>query len=115
MPVIVSYKVGVTRSQKSGPSRWLSLKFAPSTERAQSMSLFFYEKDAPGMGFHNRETAIVVANLPVSDFEPMYKILNTENPVFAHFRVHSEDDRLLSVDISTSEEPVGEGPVDRSP
>ncbi len=57
----------------------------------------------------------MVANLPAADFEPTYQILNTEKPVYVHYRVHGDENRLLSLDISTSEEPIGEGPVDMSP
>jgi hypothetical protein len=32
-----------------------------------------------------------------------------------HFRVHGDGNRLLSLDVSISEEPIGEGPVDISP
>jgi hypothetical protein len=115
MAAVVSYKVGVTRSHKPGPVRWLSLKLESASEGAQAVSLFFYGDDAPALGFLNRDTGMVVANLPIADFEPTYRILNTEKPVFVHFRVHGDGNRLLSLDVSTSEEPIGEGPVDTSP
>jgi hypothetical protein len=115
MSAIISYKVGVTRSHKPGPSRWLTLKLESVTDGAQTLTLFFYEKEAPALGFLNRETSSLVANLPIADFAPTYDILQTEKPVYAHFRVHSADHRLLNIVISTSEEPVGEGPVDNSP
>src|SRR4029453_4144965 len=115
MPAVVSYKVGVTRSHKLGPARWLSVKLESAAEGGQSLSLFFYEKEPPSLGFVTRETGTLVANLPISDFAPIYQILQTEKPVFAHFRTHGAENRLLSLDVSTSEEPIGEGPVDNSP
>ena len=117
MPAIVSYKVGVTRSHKVGPSRWLTLKLeSPGDIGSVSMvSLFYYEKEPPSLGYLTRENGTVVANLPLSDFAPTYQILNTEKPVFVHFRIHGDENRLLSLDVSTSEEPLGEGPVDTSP
>jgi hypothetical protein len=44
----------------------------------------------------------------------MYAILQTEQPVYAHCRLDSEEQRLLSIDISTFEEPLGEGHADHS-
>jgi hypothetical protein len=115
MPAVVSYKVGVTRSHKHGPARWLKLKLEAEAEGAHEVSLFFYEKEPPNLGFLNRERSLLVANLPAPDFAPIYQILNTEKPVFAHYRIHGDENRLLSLDVSTSEEPIGEGPVDHSP
>jgi len=115
MPSITKYKVGVTRSHKPGPIRWITLKLESATEGAGAVSLFFYDKEPQVFGFLNRESSTLVANFRTEDFEPMYRILNTESPVFAHFRVHGDEHRLLSFDLSTSEEPLGEGPVDRSP
>jgi hypothetical protein len=115
MPTVVSYKVGVTRSHKPGPVRSLTLKLDKPSDGATGVTLFFFEKELPAFGFLNRSTSTVVVNLPLADFEPTYHILNTEKPVFTHFRIHGDDNKLLSFDVSTSEEPVGEGPVDTSP
>lgn len=118
MPAVVSYKVGITRSHKVGPARWLNLKLESSSEgvdAVSSVSLFFYEKQPPSLGYLTRDSGILVANLPLSDFAPTYQILNTEKPVFAHYRLHGDENRLLSLDVSTAEEPLGEGPVDTSP
>jgi len=115
MPAIVSYKVGITRSHKVGPTRWLTLKLESDAEGAHTVSLFFHEKAPSTLGFLTRETGVLVANLPISDFAPTYQILNQEKPVYAHYRIHADENRLLSLDISTSEEPLGEGPVDTSP
>jgi hypothetical protein len=115
MPGVVSYKVGVTRSHKRGPSRWLSAKLEAESGGVQTVAMFFYEGEVPSLGYLSRETNQLVANLPAADFEPSYRILMTEKPVFIHFRVHGDENRLLSLDLSTSEEPIGEGPVDLSP
>lgn len=116
MSPVISYKVGVTRSHKPGPTRWLTLKLESATEGAHTISIFFYEKEAPLLGFVNRETGNLVVNLPLADFAPTYEILKTEKPVYAHYRIHGDQHKLLSLGISTSsEEPVGEGNVDTSP
>jgi hypothetical protein len=117
MPAIVSYQVGVTRSQKTGAVRWLTLKFESGHghENPRSASLHFFEKGGPELGFLNRETGTVVVNLPIVDFDPTYRILNTEKPVYFYFRIQGVDHHLVSFDLSTSQEPVGEGAVDTSP
>jgi hypothetical protein len=114
MSEIISYKVGVTRSHKPGPGRWLTLRLAEPVEGAQTAAMYFHDREVPPLGYLNRESGSVVINLPAADFDPTYRILNTEKPVFLHLRVHGHEHRLLSFDVSTSEEPVGEGPVDRS-
>jgi hypothetical protein len=116
MPAIVSYKVGVTRSHKTGPVRWITLKLDPdSNEGPGSASLFFYEGQPPALGFLNRRTSTAIVNLPLADFGSIYDIVNKEKPVYFYFRIQGPDHHLLSFDVSTSEEPVGEGPVDTSP
>jgi hypothetical protein len=35
--------------------------------------------------------------------------------VFVTWRLDHSEERLLSIDVSTSDEPPGEGPADRSP
>jgi hypothetical protein len=115
MSKIVSYKVGVTRSHKRGATRWLTLRLDPAAEGPRTMTLFFHEEQVSGLGFLNEETSTLVVNFPVADFRPIYEIVQTEEPVYAHYRLDPEDQRLLSLDVSTSEEPLGEGHADRSP
>jgi hypothetical protein len=69
MPGVVSYKVGVTRSHKRGPSRWLSAKLEAESGGVQTVAMFFYEGEVPSLGFLNRETNQLVANLPAADFD----------------------------------------------
>ncbi len=103
------YKVGVTRSRDTGPVRWLTLELEKPERELKHVSLFFYEKEPEDLGFVNKETGFVVANLPIADYQPMYHIVQTEKPVFVNWRIESGADALLSIDVSTSEEPVGEG------
>ncbi len=112
---IISYKVGVSRAARPGPVRALTLQLAAGEGAISQVAIFFYEKPPTGLGFVNRQTGFVNVNLPLVDFDPMYHVLNIEKPVFVHWRTDPEDERLTSIDVSTSEEPVGEGPVDKSP
>jgi hypothetical protein len=114
MPAIATYRVGLNRSHKVGPTRWLTLTLESAIDGARAITLFFHEKEVSVFGFLNRQTSRLIANLPAADFEPTYAILQTEKPVFAHYRLDVEEDRLLSIEISTSEEPLGEGHMDRS-
>jgi hypothetical protein len=111
---LTAYKVGVMRSRGPGPVRWLTLELEKPEGEIKHVSVFFYEKDPGDRGFVNRETGFVVANLPVADYQPMYHILQTEKPVFVTWRTETGEDALLSIDVSTSEEPIGEGFVDQS-
>src|SRR5689334_20063549 len=106
---ITSYKVGALRATKPGPVRSLTLQLAEVEGGVGQVSLFFYDKPPASLGFVNRQTGFVIANLPLADFDPMYHILNIEKPVFVHWRTDPEDEKVLSIDVSTSEEPVGEG------
>jgi hypothetical protein len=115
MPAITSYKVGVSRAVRGGASRWITLQLGTPEGGIKEVSVFFWEKPPAKMGFVNRETGFVSVNLPVADFDPIYKVVNTESPIFAHWRTDPEEERLASFDVSTSEEPVGEGFPDRSP
>jgi hypothetical protein len=115
MRTVTNYKVGICRSVHGGPARWLTLELSPSDDPVKRISLFFYEKPAGKFGFVNRATGFVVVNLPLADFDPLYKVVNTERPVYAHWRSEAGEEKIISIDVSTSEEPIGEGPVDHSP
>lgn len=115
MPRIANYKVGVMRSHEAGPVRWLTLNLAEPEGALSAVSVFFYEKPGAKLGFVNRETGYLVANLPAADFDAMYDLVKTESPVFVTWRLHPDEERLLGIDVSTSEEPVGEGAPDSSP
>jgi hypothetical protein len=115
MPAILNYKVGVVRSAKSGPCRWITLAMETPTEGVTSVSMFFHEKVPSQLGFLNEKTGFLTANLAAADFDAIYRICNTEKPVFVHWRLDPDEHRLASIDVSTTEEPLGEGFPDKSP
>src|SRR4051794_3937635 len=115
MPAVSSYKVGANRAVRGGAIRWLTLQLAEASGGLKEVSLFFWDKPPAKLGFVNRTSGFVCVNLPVGDFDPMYRIVNTESPIFVHWRTDPEEERLASFDLSTSEEPVGEGFPDKSP
>ena len=115
MPAILNYKVGIVRSAKAGPCRWITLAMETPTEGVTAVSLFFHEKSSGRLGFFNRDTGFLTGNLPAADFDAIYRVVNSEKPVFVHWRLDPDEDRLISLDVSTSEEPLGEGFPDTSP
>jgi hypothetical protein len=115
MAAVTSYKVGVSRAVRGGAARWITLQLTPPVGGLKEISVFFWEKPPAKMGFVNHDTGFVCVNLPIADFDPLYKIVNTERPIYAHWRTDPQDERLASFDVSTSEEPVGEGFPDKSP
>jgi hypothetical protein len=112
---VKNYKVGVCRSKANGPARWLTLELVTPVGALRSVSLFFYDEAPRTRGFANDATGHLVANMRTADFDAMYHLVQTEKPVYAHWRLDHSDNSVLSIDVSTSEEPVGEGPVDHSP
>jgi hypothetical protein len=115
MPAVTSYKVGTTRAVRGGSVRWLTLHLAKAEDGVKEVSVFFHEGKTGDLGFVNEKTGFVNVNLPLADFEPIYHIIQTEKPIFVHWRCDPEEQRLAGFDVSTSEEPVGEGTHDTSP
>jgi hypothetical protein len=115
MAAILNYKVGIMRSAKVGPCRWITLGMENPTDGVSQVALFFHDKTPSQLGFLNRHTGSLHADLPAADFDGIYKILNTEKPVFVHWRLDPDEHRLISIDVSTQEEPLGEGFPDKSP
>lgn len=115
MPAILTYKVGVTRAVRGGPVRWITVQLAEPVGEIRQASLFFYDKAPSSLGCLNHKTGFAMVNFLASDFDATYRILNTEKPVFIHWRTDPEEDQLVGFDLSTSEEPLGEGTPDKSP
>src|SRR5688572_27324348 len=115
MPAISTYKVGVSRAVKGGPVRWISVQLSEPVGELRQASLFFHDKEPSSLGCLNHKTGFVIVNLRAVDFDATYRILNTEKPVFIHWRTDVQDDALVGFDLSTSEEPLGEGTPDESP
>lgn len=55
-------------------------------------------------------------NLPIQDYDDIYKILQTEKPVFIYISFDEDSLKLENITLtSNADEPVGEGPKDESP
>jgi hypothetical protein len=115
MAVVTSYKVGTTRAARGGSVRWLTLQLATAEKGSKEVSIFFHEGKIHDLGFVNETTGFVNVHLPIADFDSIYHIVQTEKPIFVHWRCDPEEQKLTGFDVSTSEEPVGEGTQDTSP
>lgn len=70
------------------------------------------------VGAQNFDGHRVSARLDVEFFDHMYELLRTEKPVNFQYRYESDSDTyrdLYGVQLTTSEEPLGEGLRDESP
>lgn len=115
MAAVTSYKVGTTRAARGGSVRWLTLQLASAEGGIKEVSIFFHEGKVNDLGFANDKTGFVNVNLPTADFDSIYHVVQTEKPIFVHWRCDPEDRKITGFDVSTSEEPVGEGFLDTSP
>jgi hypothetical protein len=108
---VLSYGAVKTAGEKPFPWHSIILVFDSDGRPpvADAVVLFTPSNSLGNLSTPNRLTAY----LPVEDFDTYHRILQTESPVFAEW---TEDNggRLTSFYLKTQEEPVGEGPVDRS-
>jgi hypothetical protein len=100
---VTNYIVEVFNSSTIVDRRRISLKL----ETGQSVTLRFVPLQPANwiqiLGFN------VHAFLPLADFDDYYRVLQTEKPLFFNAR---DEPMFLLVDITTSPEPLGEGPSD---
>ncbi len=109
-----NYQVNILRA-RTGPCRTLTLELMESFDKMSHATLFFYEESPSDLGMANRDTGMLVVNLPLADFQPMYHVLQSEKPAFVNWRLEPGNDKIISFSLSTSREPLGEGFADNSP
>ncbi len=117
---IKSYSVGTNRQRSSSNyhRRYLSLEPKVPTSQVQHIVIYFYVQEQVSndsdVGYQTpTSTKYVVGLAPVSDFEDMYKILQSEKPVFFSWAADSSN-KLHWFGLSSNPEPLGEGPKDAS-
>lgn len=108
---VLSYGAVKTAGERPFPWHSIILVFDPDSRPpvSDAVVLFTPSNSLGNMNTPNRLTAY----LPVEDFSTYHMILQTESPVFAEW-VEDAGGRLTSFYLKTQEEPVGEGPIDRS-
>ncbi len=83
---------------------------ASSTQpgRFRHFAIYFYEGGGPHkIGYQKPQTGLVVAFLPVHDFEPMYQVLRHEKPVYVHWSADAHD-KLIWIQLGTWQIPPGD-------
>jgi hypothetical protein len=109
---VSSYTVSVESAGAGQVTQRIRLTL--TAPRAPLVDLLFVA--APPEDFIQFATGVVTVSLAGSAFAPSYDILQTERPVYAS----AEETELLGQTrrrfvLSSEREPVGEGPVDKSP
>jgi hypothetical protein len=115
MPVleIEAYRVGVSRRSTDDFKRFLFLE-PDSAYRGPGDSgvRIFFE---PGPTEIGRSAAgFLVVTLELDYFSDMYHLLQTEKPVYFSWGFDEAGEQLSWCDLSTTEEPIGEGFTDLS-
>jgi len=115
---IKSYYVGSHRQRNASnyQRRWISLVPKTPTSTVQNIVIYFFVGETitndTDIGYVTPTTTkFVVAYAPISDFADMYHILQSEKPV--HFYWYADTaNKVQWFQITTNEEPIGEGPRD---
>jgi hypothetical protein len=110
---LASYQVGTNREADSANpfERFIYLEPAVPTATVQHLVVYFFANSVavndPDIGYQTPTTDYwVVGFAPVSDFEAMYRILQTEKPVYFQWAA-GNNDKLLWFQVSARAEPIG--------
>lgn len=117
---IKSYYVSTNRQRAAANYHRRSITLVPKTPTAQvqHIVIYFFVGETiindSDIGYTTPATTkYVVAYAPISDFEDMYKILQSEKPI--HFNWYADNaNKIQWFQIGTTDEPIGEGPRDFS-
>jgi hypothetical protein len=124
-----SVQLGAFASRDPGraPSQNVQIFLDPPPEHSHGSMLIQFKVDTPrGLGHIIRAARVnLTAFFPPEAFANFYSVLRAEKPVFVQYTLredpHSLEDaaearvvNLESFHLTTSHEPVGEGPVDLS-
>ena len=115
---IKSYYVGTNRQRNAANyhRRWISLVPKTPTATVQHIVIYFFVQETitndTDIGYATPTSSkYIVGYANISDFADMYKILQSEKPV--HFNWYADAaNKVQWFQISTNEEPLGEGPRD---
>lgn len=117
---IKSYTVGTNRqrSVSNYHRRYLSLVPKNPTAQVQHIIIYFFVQEQiandSDIGYQTPTSSkYVVGYAPISDFEDMYAILQSEKPVYFNWGAGT-DNKVSWFGLSSQAEPPGEGPKDAS-
>ena len=109
---IKSYEVIVQRSAESPIRRVLRLDLKPIRGNPVKTAEISFEPDPKSLGDLSDSTPLL--RLPLDDFDNAYHLLQTEKPVYFSWGFDEGGEKLAWCDLSTTEEPIGEGFTDMS-
>ena len=104
---VTGYLVGVSMFSQSDLERTIHVQL-----EGDLAAVIRFVQDQPAEWISFEEFAVVVI-LPLRFFDDMYRVLQTEAPVFFVARAE-EDPSLFFTSFGTAREAVGEGPTDGS-
>ncbi len=111
MPEIInSYEVGTVHG-RGELARWIGLKVGSGARTTISIS--FWANEPSDLGYALPTGNYIHLNLRLRDFDDYYRILQTESPLNVHWTADSSR-RIMSFQMTSSDEPLGEGPTDSS-
>ena len=110
---IEAYRVGVSRRSTDNFTRFLFLEPDPGYRGpGESGVRIFFEPEPVEIG--RSAAGFLVLNLEREYFDDMYHLLQTEKPVYFSWGFDEDGERVIWCDLSTTEEPIGEGFADFS-
>ncbi|MEE9246091.1 MAG: hypothetical protein V3U63_07800 [Gemmatimonadota bacterium] len=115
MPVlqIEAYRVGVSCRTNDDFTRFLFLEPDPAYRGPGSSGVrIFFEPEASEIG--RSAAGFLVPTLSENYFGDMYHVLQTEKPIYFSWGFDEGGEQIDWCDISTTEEPTGEGYTDTS-
>ena len=106
--------VGAFASRDPGraPSQNIQIFLSPPPNHDLRTILVFFKVDAPPKLGWKTINALTVF-LPPDAFANFYSVLRTEKPIFVQYTLRDNDD-LDGFHLTSSGEPVGEGPINHS-
>ena len=114
---IESYRVTTFRSSDTTKPVIRELDLKPThTNRGTDRILIQFISNAnllDDLGVGSLVQNVIGVHAPISDFDHMYHILQTENPVYFYWKA-GDRGLLIHFGISTNVEPTGEGLIDHS-
>jgi len=115
LTLVASYSVVTQRNQDPANTlaRHLYLEADPSASGTfKHFALYFFEPPS-SLGYVNPGNGYVVPFLPLAEFSDIYRIVQSEKPVYTLFYA-DDNNQIQWFQVRTAPEPTGEGPVDFS-
>jgi hypothetical protein len=110
-----SYKILLVRGE--GYTFFRTLALLPSAadkQKVEAVFIGFHDGSVESFGYSGGDRD-VYCWAPMSDFDNFYHVLQTEKPLFFEWSFEATTGRVVSYQLRSAEEPLGEGFRDLSP